>query len=323
MRRARLAFALSLQIAVIFGIEGCSSEPSAPGSGGSGGSGGATTGSGGSGGATTTGSGGSGGATTGSGGSGGATTGSGGSGGATTTGSGGSGGATTTGSGGSGGATTGGRAGSAGSSAGGSAGASTGGSGGSAGGSQDGGGAAGTTGSGGSAGTSVDSGGGGAGGVADASGGKDGGGGSFSPLCSNVPLTAAGEVPTKGGVCTPTDTQLCYKTCGPLSIGFKSETCTGGVYVEQSDCSFPPGDYACYKIPAAISATCPTTTPQASQPCAVAECTLCNVAGNYLDSTGAAKLGYCVCPPGPDSGTARKWSCASTTAWPCPGGQGC
>ena len=48
----------------------------------------------------------------------------------------------------------------------------------------------------------------------------------------------AGEAPTKGGVCTPSDTQLCYKTCGPLSIGFKSETCTGGVYVEQSGCSF-------------------------------------------------------------------------------------
>jgi len=319
MRRLKRAFAVTLQIAVVFGFEvaGCSSDngPSAPGAGGSGGSGGATTGSGGSGGATT-GSGGSGGATTGSGGSGGATTGSGGSGG-TTTGSGGSAG-TTTGSGGSAGSTTG---------SGGSSGTTTG-SGGSAGAPKDGGGTAGTTtGSGGSAGTS-DSGTGGAGGVADASSGKDSsggdtGGGIFSPLCSAVPLTMAGEVPTKGGVCTPTDAQLCYKTCGPQSVGFKSETCTNGLYVEQSDCSFPDGDYACYKIPAAISATCPTATPKASQPCSVAECTLCNVAGNYLDSADATKPGYCVCPPGPDSGTARKWSCASTTAWPCPAGKGC
>jgi hypothetical protein len=133
----------------------------------------------------------------------------------------------------------------------------------------------------------------------------------------------AGEVPTKGGVCTATDSQLCYKTCGPLSIGFKSETCTGGLYVEQSGCSFPAGqNYACYKIPPTISTTCPTTAPQASQACTVAECTLCNVGGTYLDSGGASKEGYCVCPAAGTSGS-RKWSCASSTAWPCPAGQGC
>jgi hypothetical protein len=306
MRRVKRAFAVTLQIAVLFVFEGagCSSngDPSAPGSGGSGGSGGASTGSGGSDG-NPGGSGGSGGTSTGSGGSAGTSAGSSGSAGAST------------GSGGSAGASTG---------SGGSAGASTG-SGGSAGASRDGGGTAGTsTGSGGSAGAPADSGGGGAGGAADAGGGKDGGdaGGLFNPLCSDVPLTSAGEVPTKGGVCTPTDTQLCYKTCGPLSVGFKSETCTSGLYVEQSGCSFPDGDYSCYKIPPAISATCPTTTPQASQPCTVAECVLCNVAGNYLDTSSAAKPGYCVCPAGGDAST-RKWSCASTTAWPCPGGKGC
>jgi hypothetical protein len=148
------------------------------------------------------------------------------------------------------------------------------------------------------------------------------GGGNFTPLCSAVPLTAAGVAPTKGGVCTATDAQLCYKTCGPLSIGFKSETCTAGLYVEESGCHFPDQDYSCYKIPTAISATCPTTVPQASQPCTVAECVLCNVAGNYLDSGGASKVGYCVCPAAGASGTS-KWSCASTTAWPCPAGRGC
>jgi hypothetical protein len=133
----------------------------------------------------------------------------------------------------------------------------------------------------------------------------------------------AGEAPTKGGVCTASDTQLCYKTCGPNSIGFKSETCTGGLYAEQSGCSFPADqDYACYKIPATVSATCPTTAPQASQACTVAECTLCNVGGMYLDSSGAAKEGYCVCPKAGTSGTS-KWSCASSTAWPCPAGKGC
>ena len=95
----------------------------------------------------------------------------------------------------------------------------------------------------------------------------------------------AGGEPTKGGVCTAADAQLCYKTCGPQSIGFKSETCTGGLYVEQSGCSFPDNmDYACYKIPMPVSATCPTTVPQASQACDVAECTPCNVGGLYADS---------------------------------------
>jgi hypothetical protein len=129
-----------------------------------------------------------------------------------------------------------------------------------------------------------------------------------------VPLTEAGVAPTKGGACTAKDSQLCYKTCGPQSIGFKSETCTNGTYVEQSGCSFPMGmDYACYKIPTAMDASCPATAPQASQPCTVKACTPCNVGGNYLDSTGASKVGYCVCPAAGANGTS-KWSCASATA---------
>ena len=67
---------------------------------------------------------------------------------------------------------------------------------------------------------------------------------------------------------------------------------------------------------------CPTTVPQATMPCEVAMCVLCNVGGNYLDSGGASKAGYCVCPMAGAAGS-RKWSCASTTAWPCPLGQGC
>jgi hypothetical protein len=178
-----------------------------------------------------------------------------------------------------------------------------------------------TTGSGGTGGSTTGSGGGGAGGTSGAGGA--GGGGNFSPLCSAVPVTAAGEAPTKGGVCTASDSQLCYKTCGPLSIGFKSETCVGGLYVEQSGCSFVADqDYACYKIPAPVSATCPTTVPQASLACTVAECTPCNVGGMYLDSGGASKEGFCVCPMAGSSGS-RKWSCASSTAWPCPAGKGC
>jgi hypothetical protein len=147
-------------------------------------------------------------------------------------------------------------------------------------------------------------------------------GGMYSPLCSDVPPTAAGA-PTKGGACTAADAQLCYKTCGPQSVGFKSETCMTGAYVEQSGCSFPTGmDYGCYKIPTTIDASCPMMPPQASQPCSVAACVVCNAGGNYLDSSGASKAGFCVCPAAGASGSS-KWTCASSTAWPCPAGQGC
>ena len=149
------------------------------------------------------------------------------------------------------------------------------------------------------------------------------GGGAFNPLCSTL-LTAASVAPTKNGICVDTDPQLCYKTCGPNSIGFKSETCTAGVYVEQSSCSFPTGvDYSCYKIPTTIDATCPTLVPQASTVCTVAACVPCNVNGGYLDSSGAAKTGYCVCPAPSATTGISKWSCATSTTWPCPNGQGC
>ena len=317
MPRTKRIFAVTFQIlaaAMVYEVAGCSSnDPTPPpGAGGSGGSGGSTGGSGGSTGGSGGATGGSGGATGGSGGS------TGGSGGAT----GGSGGATggSGGAAGSGGATggSGGATGGAAGSTGGKAGAA-----GSSGGSSGSGGAAGATGGqAGSSGSAPDSGSAGTGGGAtDAGGGKEGGG-TFTPLCVGL-MTAGGMEPAKGIACTPADTQLCYRTCGPLSVGFKSETCAAGAYVEQTGCSFPDGNYACYKIPAAISPTCPTTIPQASQPCSVAECTLCNVAGMYNDSNAMPKVGYCVCPPGPDSGTARKWSCASDTAWPCPAGTGC
>jgi hypothetical protein len=129
----------------------------------------------------------------------------------------------------------------------------------------------------------------------------------------------------KGGACATTDTQLCYLTCGPSNTGYKSETCTSALYVE-GDCTFPPGDYSAYALPTSIPATCPTTAPEAgsAQPaCVVAAGVVCggyNNAGvptqttGYLDSGAAPHAGYCVC-----AGTTTKhWSCASTSAWPCP-----
>jgi hypothetical protein len=161
----------------------------------------------------------------------------------------------------------------------------------------------------------------------DGSGGSTGGtsgGEDFTPAC-DLTMTVAGLAIAKGVACVAEDPQLCWKTCGPQSVGWKSETCTGGIYAE-GDCVFPSaGDYQCFKIPEAQHAECPTTAelmPQASQACTVPECNACNVAGQYKTSSGEVKVGYCVCQP-PNSAGTRTWSCASGTAWPCPLGQGC
>ena len=142
------------------------------------------------------------------------------------------------------------------------------------------------------------------------------------PPCDLGP-TAAGEEIKKGVACTEEDPQLCYRTCGPGSVGWKTETCVAGSYAE-GDCAFPvDGDYSCYAIPDAIDAdTCPAEAPQATETCDVPECTLCNLGGEYLDSGGNVKMGYCVCNP-PNADGTRSWTCASDTAWPCPLGNGC
>ena len=188
-----------------------------------------------------------------------------------------------------------------------------------------------SSGSAGQAGTSGDAGTSGSAGSSGTAGsvgtGTAGSGAVGQPSCTGL-TTAAGAEPTKGGACTATDPQLCYKTCGPEKSGAKSETCTGGVYAEMSGCSFDPAkDYSCFKIPAAANAACPTGTPKASDPCTVDHCVLCNSTGGlpgggYSDSGGAAKVGYCTCQL-PNANGNRTWSCASDTAWPCPAGAGC
>jgi hypothetical protein len=131
------------------------------------------------------------------------------------------------------------------------------------------------------------------------------------------------------GPCAASDPQLCYKTCGPENIGARSETCTtAGSYAEMSGCAFDSivGSYACYKLPSAANA-CPAGTPQQGTACSVNPCVVCNstgglAGGGFLDSTAAAKTGYCVCPAANGSG-ARTWSCATDVSWPCPGNTGC
>jgi len=167
---------------------------------------------------------------------------------------------------------------------------------------------------------------GGTGGSSGSTGGTGGGNTDFSPQC-DLSLTVAGEEIAKGVVCAPEDPQLCWRKCGPQGSGWKSETCSGGVYAE-GDCVFPPdGDYACFKLPepGALHAECPTDPalmPQASEDCTVPECNPCNVDGQYKTSSAEVKVGWCVCQPPNNAGT-RTWTCASGTAWPCPLGNGC
>jgi hypothetical protein len=145
----------------------------------------------------------------------------------------------------------------------------------------------------------------------------------YDPKCDLTP-TVAGEEIKKGTACTEADPQCCWRSCGPQSIGWKTEQCVAGVYAE-GDCQFPPaGDYSCYAIPDAIDATvCPQDAPPKSgDACTVPECTLCNLDDTYFDSGGSSKTGYCVCQAPNAEGT-RTWSCGSTSAWPCPLGQGC
>jgi hypothetical protein len=291
---------IGLAITVLaFQVGGCSSGG---GSGGKGGSAGSSTP--GAGGSSTPGAGGS--STPGAGGT--STPGAGGSGGSSTPGAGGSGGSSTPGAGGTAGGT-------AGSGAGGTAGSGTAGSG-----------AGGTAGSG-AGGTAGSGAGGTAGSGAGGTAGSGTGGAGGTP---NFGLPSCAASVAKNGVCIATDQQLCYKTCGPSNVGRKSETCGPGAdggmtYAEMAGCSYDPaGTYSCYKIPTTANAACPldTTTglpatPMGSAACAVADpCVVCNssgglAGGNYMDSSGA-KAGFCVC-------VANKWTCASTSAWPCGG----
>jgi len=148
---------------------------------------------------------------------------------------------------------------------------------------------------------------------------------SFTPECTT---TATGVGIYKGLACTAADPQLCYWPCGPLGTGHRSETCSSGAYVE-SGCQFPDTDYSCFKVPLVDSPRCPAAVPLSGHPCNVATCSLpcsgttcemCGVSNGYRDSLGTTKVGYCVCAA---TSNGTEWSCASTSSWPCPAGQGC
>lgn len=145
----------------------------------------------------------------------------------------------------------------------------------------------------------------------------------YWPPCS-LGLSQSGEEIKKGTPCTQDDPQLCYRECGPYSVGWKTETCLASVYAE-GDCTFPPDqDYSCFKIPDVIDETlCKVSAPpRATEECDAPVCYACNYGGQYFDTGDNVKDGYCVCRE-PDENGIRMWTCASTTAWPCPFSQGC
>jgi hypothetical protein len=150
-------------------------------------------------------------------------------------------------------------------------------------------------------------------------------------LCTHplAQVTVAGDAVGKGVACVPQDQQIAYKSCGPDNSGYKSETCSGGVYAEQSDCSFDPAcDFSCFKLPDTADPNCPTTPPTHGTPCTLPQCVVCGGTKSgqttgYLDSKRSAKIGFCVCLPATAT-TTQKWSCATSgTIWPCPGNNGC
>ena len=150
--------------------------------------------------------------------------------------------------------------------------------------------------------------------------------GTFTPptlpgsLCSGL-TTAAGVAPAKNGTCTSTDPQVCYSTCGPAKMGYKSETCnTGTLKYDESACTFPGTDYSCFKIPTTYNSSCPAV-PHSGDNCATLGLAAGVVCGPTYTSTSSSTPanGYCIC----NSGTNITFSCASTSAWPCPSGAGC
>jgi hypothetical protein len=131
-----------------------------------------------------------------------------------------------------------------------------------------------------------------------------------------IGMLATCTTETKGAMCT-NEGVGCKKSCGPQSVGWKSETCTNALVVEGKTCEFECGDtsvnWGCYSLTAATS--CDTTNvPVSGAACTAAACVPC--AGGYKDTSNTAKTGACVCVAG---ATMSKWSCAATTptnAWP-------
>jgi len=124
--------------------------------------------------------------------------------------------------------------------------------------------------------------------------------------------------------CTSPTRKLCYKTCGPINVG-SSRRPAPVAYLE-GECVFPAGvNYGCFQVPGAIQRRA-RLRPRSiisralcrSVPCRAAACgakcaECCRLSGLERRRQGRLLRLY----RGATGG--GKWSCASDTAWPCPG----
>jgi hypothetical protein len=177
-----------------------------------------------------------------------------------------------------------------------------------------------TTGSGGSSGTTGAGGSGTGSGGSTANGGSTGAGGSQSDASTtNLPLCDS-SVKDKG-TCAAGSAD-CNKTCGISgSNALKPCTCTtaGTWNCSGGTCVYPAGfDASCYPLPSAPAA-CPANTQSNVTMCTTTTPCSMSVCSGYVDSTGAAKTGYCACSgmKAFDGGApVPVYLCASTTEWP-------
>lgn len=150
-----------------------------------------------------------------------------------------------------------------------------------------------------------------------------------SDACTATGATCADSTTTAGakvcmlpclvttGACASGVDLDCTTHCGPSRIGNATCSCSASAWTCGA-CTFPAGDYSCYKLPATVPACDPTTPPTAGAACTLAACTVCGAATGkaFIDASGATRPGYCVCATG-------HWSCAVPKQWPCPGNPGC
>jgi len=157
-----------------------------------------------------------------------------------------------------------------------------------------------------------------AGASADAGGSGAGGAGGVQEI-------GACPAATCGNSCT--GLPPCRKTCGPARSGYRDCACDAATQMWAcTGCNFDPvNDYSCFKLPDPVPACPPDGTdpsgaqlPLAASPCTLAPCQPCgsSTAPGYRDSTGAPKVGFCICVPSGQPGQGGVYSCASVADWP-------
>lgn len=113
--------------------------------------------------------------------------------------------------------------------------------------------------------------------------------------------------------CTP-GSVTCSKNCGVDDLATKPCSCVAGNW-SCGTCTYPPGDYSCYQIPASGVQSCGPGTTNGVTSC-FGMCSLCS---GYLDSTGTPKDGYCACLNDGSGGGVygnSVYRCASSAEWP-------